>query len=150
MLWDIVGLTMSAIFILIGCLVIRLYFGLGRRVFLKNFRNHPEVWFAHGIAIAFIATVINTAFFKFFLVMALDGYYPITPMWVNKYVNFFCVGLMIWGAFCHLHSAYLNLPQEERHRWTWLTIAFYPDHNPVVRLVHHVIGLNKKVKDKNE
>lgn len=150
MLWEIVGLTMSATVVLIGCLVIRLYFGLATRIFHHDHHNMPEVWFAHGIAVAFTSTVINTAFFKFYLAMALAGWYERSPVWVSRYVNFVCVGLMIWGAFCHLHSAYLNLPARERHRWTWLTIAFYPDGNPVVRLVHHVIGLNKKVKDEDE
>jgi magnesium-transporting ATPase (P-type) len=150
MFWEIVPLGMGACVILIGCLVIRLYFGLGRRIFTKQYHDRPEVWFAHGIAVAFASTVINTIFFKLFLAMALKGWYQRPPAWMNGYVNFVCLGMMMWAAFCHLYSAYLNLNETEKSEWNWLTIAFYPDRNPVVRLVHHVIGLNKKEKDKDE
>lgn len=147
-MWDLLNIWLSGLSILFGGLVIKLYFGLGKRLINRPARAQAEVWFAHGIMVAFVSTVSNVIYFKFLgATLFYLGIMNRMPASYSRVVNTINLIMLIWAAFCHLYSAYLNLSEAKRKEWTWVTIAFYPEYNPVVWLIHKVMRRSKDESD---
>jgi hypothetical protein len=135
-----IGLIGGLIIIFYALLVVKLYWQTGWRVLDKESRKLPEVWFAHGVVIAFLMAAVNAFVWK--VGFRILNYGRETEFEYVQYGLLFD-GLVLalaltWAAFCHLFAAYLNLTKSEQRDWNWVTIAFYPNHNLAIRTIHRL------------
>jgi hypothetical protein len=147
---DIVS-TISGIFILLFCfLVMKLYWTLATNLPRGRELGDPGSWFAHGIVVGFFAVGLNAFFWKFaFRLSKLTGKEDFV-YWVANYGGFFDFGIFLltmWAGFCHLYSAYLNLPENHRHNWMWFTVPWYPSPNSFTRFIQKMMRRNLERKE---
>ena len=140
---DLASLVSGVAIMVFSYLVIKLYWRLANHVVFGKHLNDPAAWFAHGICIAFSAAAFNAFFWKFLYRLAQyfqsEGVINFVA-YNGGYVDLIVSSMTVWAAFCHLHSAYLNLTTEARRQWSWYDVPWYPEGNRFTRAIQRMLS----------